>query len=225
MKIKAGPIANLSDARYFAAKEVEWLSFQFAQGTEDYIAPAKAAAMMEWTAGVQFIAQSSVFSLEETAALALHYQIPILGVDTFTTPKAILSLPPGLLIHKEIVVEHAVSVEALVRELELFNPLVGIVELNFEKSGLSWSDLKARDGRNGAIDAVSLKALCHARSLLLNLPCPLSELEEMLRELQPYGLTLKGGAEERPGLKSFDELDEAFDVVERFYENEQVDAD
>jgi len=35
----------------------------------------------------------------------------------------------------------------------------------------------------------------------------------MLAKLQPYGLSIKGGEEEKVGFKSFDEVDEIFEVL------------
>ena len=51
IKVKASQITNLTDARYFAAKEVEWLSFDFTEGSSTYIDPMKARAMFDWVEG------------------------------------------------------------------------------------------------------------------------------------------------------------------------------
>ena len=50
-------------------------------------------------------------------------------------------------------------------------------------------------------------------ALMVNEQVNFNVLKELL-ELPLYGLVLKGGDEELTGVKSFDELDEIFDLLE-----------
>jgi len=47
IKVKASQITNLTDARYFAAWEVEWLGFNFDEGSAHYIPPVEMKAIKE----------------------------------------------------------------------------------------------------------------------------------------------------------------------------------
>ena len=55
LKIKANDITNLTDARYFAAKEATWLTFNFVEKTPTYIEPMTARAIFEWVEGVEIV--------------------------------------------------------------------------------------------------------------------------------------------------------------------------
>jgi phosphoribosylanthranilate isomerase len=59
----------------------------------------------------------------------------------------------------------------------------------------------------------NLKSICENYSIILNIDFQISSLHDLLN-LGVFGLTLKGGEEERVGVKSFDELDEIFDWLE-----------
>jgi len=58
-----------------------------------------------------------------------------------------------------------------------------------------------------------LQALCRRQNIILSIACKATEIESMLAKLQPYGLSIKGGEEEKVGFKSFDEVDEIFEVL------------
>ena len=60
-----------------------------------------------------------------------------------------------------------------------------------------------------------LKELCQDFKIILSIDFQLDTLEEIL-DVNLFGLNLKGGDEERVGVKSFDELDEILDALEVF---------
>ena len=47
MLLKATAVMNLTDARYFAAKEVDYLGFNLEEGTEGYLDPMYMKAIRE----------------------------------------------------------------------------------------------------------------------------------------------------------------------------------
>jgi len=54
-KIIASNIRNLTDARYFAAWMVEYMSFDLSAGSEAYIGPENIKEIIEWLEGPEFI--------------------------------------------------------------------------------------------------------------------------------------------------------------------------
>jgi len=54
-KIIASNIRNLTDARYFAAWMVEYMSFDISAGSESYIGPENIKEIIEWLEGPEFI--------------------------------------------------------------------------------------------------------------------------------------------------------------------------
>ena len=66
-KIKANSITNLTDARYFAAWEVEWLGFNLNPG--ESIALQQVPAIKDWVDGVKIVGELSQPSPEEAKLL------------------------------------------------------------------------------------------------------------------------------------------------------------
>lgn len=58
-KIIASNIRNLTDARYFAAWMVEYMSFDISAGSEAYIGPENIKEIIDWLAGPEFIGDFS----------------------------------------------------------------------------------------------------------------------------------------------------------------------
>ncbi|MFN0036896.1 MAG: hypothetical protein ACKVUS_17710, partial [Saprospiraceae bacterium] len=68
---KAGRVAHLTDARYFAAKEVDFLGFNLEEGTEGYLDPMYMKAIREWVQGPKIVGEfsrSTVAVVREAAA-------------------------------------------------------------------------------------------------------------------------------------------------------------
>jgi phosphoribosylanthranilate isomerase len=206
LKIKASQITNLTDARYFAAKEVEWLSFNFEEKTDNYIEPMRARAMFDWVEVPHLIGEFGGFDVEGVNFYAESWGLKAVQVDDKTEVFDVKS--PYIL--KEIVVDSNSTAEELSRQMLPFKNIVAAFELNFEKNNLSFSDLKSE---KGPLSINDLLGLCEAFKIILNIDFQLVELEEIMA-LNPFGLSLKGGEEERVGVKSFDELDDIFDKLE-----------
>jgi phosphoribosylanthranilate isomerase len=206
LKIKASQITNLTDARYFAAKEVEWLSFNFAEKTENYIEPMRARAMFDWVEVPHLIGEFGGFDAEGVNFYAESWGLKAVQVGENTE---VFDLKSDYIL-KEIIVEADSTYEELSRQMSALKNIVAVFELNFEKNNVSFSDVKSG---KGPLSINALFGLCEAFNVILNIDFQLVELEEIIA-LNPFGLSLKGGEEERVGVKSFDELDDIFDKLE-----------
>ena len=58
-KIIASNIRNLTDARYFAAWMVDYMSFDISANTESFIGPGNITEIIDWLAGPEFIGNFS----------------------------------------------------------------------------------------------------------------------------------------------------------------------
>ncbi|MBK7872086.1 MAG: hypothetical protein IPJ74_16120 [Saprospiraceae bacterium] len=210
-KIKAGPITNLTDARYFAAREVAWLSFDFDEGSETYLPPAQMSAIREWVDGVQFIGEFGMASAVDIRQQTQALELDAVQVNMFTDLETLIDLQSSVPILKEIVIEKTTSPEAIRAELELFQPRVQAFILNFEKNNIFWQDLQA--GNPFLIE--HLQDWCNHFSIMFSIDFQKEMLNNFLNMLLPYGLCVKGGVEEKVGYKSFEELDEIFDFLEK----------
>jgi phosphoribosylanthranilate isomerase len=206
LKIKASQITNLTDARYFAAKEVEWLSFNFAEKAENYIEPMRARAMFDWVEVPHIVGEFDGFDAEAVNFYAENWGLKAVQVGEGTE---VFDVKSNYII-KNININNTTDVNALSDILTPFQPIVAAFELDFEQNNVSFSDVKTT---GYPLSINDLSQLCGDFNIILNIDFQLFELEEILA-LKPFGLSLKGGEEERVGVKSFDELDEIFDKLE-----------
>lgn len=208
-KIKAAAITNLTDARYFAAREVEWLGFNFELGTSHYIQPVAMKAIKEWVDGVKIVGEFGTHPVEEIKKAIEVLELDFIQVGLFTTVEDVINLQ-GTTIIREIVIEKSTTEADIEEQIEEFAAYVDIFLLDFSKNDIHWEDLK--EGEHLAIPF--LKRLCSECSVLLTMDLSADNVIEILEVLKPHGLQVKGGEEEQVGLKSFDELDDILDVLE-----------
>lgn len=209
IKIKAGSLTNLTDARYFSAWEVEWLGFNLSAGEENAIAPLQVAAMREWVEGPKIVGEFSLSAKEEILQQVADLRLDAVQVGMFTDLATVMDLSYQLPVIKEIVVEKTTTAGDIEFLLTHFAPHVSYFLLNFDKGGFSWNDVQNGEILNAGI----VQDFCQRFPILLGIGIQASELPSMLEYLQPTGLHLLGGEEEKTGVKSFDDVDELFEAL------------
>ena len=208
IKVKAGSITNLTDARYFAAREVEWLGFPIGKG-EGLIEPLQVKAIAEWVDGVKIVGEFGFSQRDEILTVCQQIGIDTVQVGMFFSNKEISELK-GLRIIKEVVVDSSLTETQLEDHLDAYANLCDFFLLNFSATGYTWADMAI--GHPFTIDFI--KGICKKHRIILNLDCHESEVDKMISEIEPFAIGINGGEEERVGVKSFDDLDEILDVLE-----------
>ncbi|MEN9613244.1 MAG: hypothetical protein RLZZ628_4058 [Bacteroidota bacterium] len=209
MKIKADGITSLTDARYFAAKEVAWLSFNFTERATDYINPSVAKAIAAWVEGVQIIGKWSSLSVGEINEWAKLLNLNFVQIDSFLISSS--AEPLQVPVIKRFVVAAFNNVASLRDAMQHWTQTVMAFELDFEN--VHWQDLK----KNHAwMQWQDLKNLSHDFKIIFKINIQPNEIESFKLKINPYGLTVCGGEEEQVGVKSFDELDAIFDILESY---------
>ena len=202
-QIKASQITNLTDARYFAAWGVEWLGFGLEPGQDHVVTPAQMAAIKEWVEGPKMVGEFSGLDTE-----LIRQSVELLNLDGVEVSRfANLSeLQLSIPIIMNIVMEAHLEPEALI-ELLKSNDMVEYFILDFEKNA-SINDFKEK------FPISWLSGLAKQFPIFIRTSTDTYSLEELTQEIQPMGISLAGGEEEKIGLKSFDELDEIFEELE-----------
>ncbi len=208
-KIKASAVNNLTDARYFAAREVEWLGFRLSGSPEMAISLMAAKAIAEWVDGVKIVGEFDFATAEdiEAANNLLHFDAVQVGM--FTPATELVKLP-GLTFIKEVVVEATTTEAEITAHFEEYARCCAFFLLDFTKAGINWATLLA----GGSLRIDFLKEIFEQNKVILALDFQPDEAGQVLEALKPEGLSLAGGEEEKVGLKSFDELDEILDQLE-----------
>jgi phosphoribosylanthranilate isomerase len=208
IKVKAGSITTLTDARYFAAREVEWLGFPIGE-EEGKIGPLQVKAIAEWVDGVKIVGEFGFATADEIRSMSEMIGLDAVQVGMFISPHEVSQLK-GLTIIKEVVVSSELSPTALEEHLAAYAAHCDFFLLNFSAAGHSWKEV----GTGHPYQIGFLKKICQRHPIILSLDCPAEETGQMLSAINPFALSLSGGLEERVGLKSFDELDQVLDLLE-----------
>ena len=182
-KIYASKINNLSDARYFAALYVDFLGFQL----DGSLSMDQIKEMTDWIEGPQPILE--IDGLDSTPSLIdviAHLNIPIVATSPYFKgylPPQITKWPSFTLDQIDQAQDHATL----------------IVEQRFDK--LDETQMNR------------IQRLCNSYDLWIDIPFLPQHLNRLLDTFRPYGLRIEGGEEERPGIRSFEDLDEIFEVL------------
>jgi phosphoribosylanthranilate isomerase len=209
-KVKASAINNLTDARYFAAFEVEWLGFQLDPAGERHVQPQVLKAIREWVDGVKIVGEFEMQSAADIQTAMQMLQLDAVQAGMLTTVETLIELRSQRPVIKEVVVETDSSMADLQEILDQFAPHCAWFVLNFDKNGISWDQLQA--GLPG-LQLREVQSLCAQYPILLSLDLKPDALTEVMDVLSPAGFSFTGGEEERVGYKSFDELDELLEQL------------
>lgn len=200
MLIKASGITNLTDARYFAAREVAYLGFNLEEHSESYLDPMYMKAIREWVQGPKIVGE-----FDRTPAAVVREAAAFFGLDAVqvTRPDALQELN---------------GLEAILWLPGTDHPdsLVPVMQHAASKAAYFLLDFSTPE-RSAALrgaQADAWKNLFARYPVLLDVHLPARELPDLMQKLNPVGLALRGGAEERVGIKSFEEIDAIFEAME-----------
>lgn len=207
--VKASAITHLTDARYFAAWEVEYLGFDLSPAG---VSAVELAALREWIIGPKLVGELDAGWPErgENPADLKQLGLDALQVDTAFGLDAIRELlrPLGLPIFLELVVEGYADPMDLIHTINDCRKVVDHLLLNFTKGGIEWGDL----GDNTPLGLDVLDPISEDHSLWLEIEG--AAPGKIIQELPDLvGLSVRGGSEEKVGFKDFDDLDEFFESL------------
>ncbi|MCA0236334.1 MAG: hypothetical protein LCH81_08115 [Bacteroidetes bacterium] len=205
MLIKASAITNLTDARYFAAKEVAFLGFNLEENTEGYLDPMHMKAIREWVEGPQVVGEFSRASMSYVREAAAFF-----GLDAVQVPVSAQEGDWSVLEGLTVIASVDGSLSEIDAILEEKAPYVAYFLVDMS------GQIDPATGFITHLDA--WKQRCARYPVLIRADVAAPQWPELLAALQPAGIDLAGGEEERVGVKSFDEIEAIFDALEEMSE-------
>ena len=188
--VMAAEVANLTDARYFAAWGVEFMTYVVDSSSDKYIGTDAIAEIIEWVEGPQNLGYLP--SMAVPSDLAESYttlQLDGIVVSPFSDKHDFHSITPR--VYKEVVLDETLTS----KEEELL-----IVKLPVDKALSSLTTL--------------LQQICQSNEVYIDGIKSITDLDLLLATVAPKGIVVRGGEEEKVGFKSYDELDEIFEYLE-----------
>lgn len=206
-RVKAAAIANLTDARYFAALGVDYLGFALEPGAAGHVSPEQVRGLREWVEGPAIVGEFGHAATEEVARQAEALQLDVVQVGPFGKTRD-AAAATGLPVLHEIVLGADVGPAEAQRLIDGSARDTRAFVLDFSRNGLHWDELLSQpEWMEWLVEA------CADYPILLDIGAAPHQLEDLLATLEPEGIQLTGGEEEAVGVKSFDELDEWFEVL------------
>ncbi|PSR13566.1 MAG: hypothetical protein DA408_08890 [Bacteroidetes bacterium] len=209
-KIKASSITHLTDARYFAAWEVEWLGFQLSPGSEHTVDPRLVSTLREWVDGVKICGEFNLATGPDILAAIDLLALETVEVGMFTPRETLVQLQGKAEIIQEVVVEAYADTSNLEELMLEHQDLVAYFLLHFGKGGITWADLQA----GIPLPVEQLADWARRFPLLIDLPLGDTLPQDFLAQVPARGLNVQGGEEEKVGLKNFDQLDAFLEDLE-----------
>lgn len=209
-KVKASAITHLTDARYFAAWETEWLGFFLSPGTAESVSTQLVAALREWVDGVKICGEFGLATAEDILAAVEVLKLRAIQVGMLTPQDVLKELKGKTEILQEIVVESYIPASELTEMMAERSELVDYFILQCTKGGITWDDIQ----QGIPFNKEQLLDWAQQFPLLLDIQLGDQAPDALLESIPLKGFCVQGGEEEKVGYKSFDELDEFFEALE-----------
>ncbi len=203
LKTKASAVTNLTDARYYAAKEVDYLGFNLEEGTPGYLDPMYMKAIREWVAGPKIVGEFTELPMTHVKAALEFFGLDAVQLTAEHHGDNLQDLSGVDIILR---VNAGLDARTLERTFRQAAPFVSCFLLDFSETN-DWEGI-LKEGRDFWNERFAL------RPTLLQADFSAAQLPELLQKFKLGGFSLVGGEEEKVGVKSFDEIDEIFDALE-----------
>jgi phosphoribosylanthranilate isomerase len=190
-KILVRKVYNLTDARYYSAMNVDWISFDLSEGIQELLIKHY-TEIIGWIEGPGFLLEPGKNEIQEIIA-----QIP-------QATGVISNLDLKLETQQTINLFVPISLEEFIDDRTYgtsVNEVIYIVEPTQKLSKLKLADYAALERKGGST------------SYFLDIRHESGPENQFLRLPGLDGFVFHGGAEEKVGVKSFEEMDEWFDFL------------
>jgi phosphoribosylanthranilate isomerase len=192
--IKIGSITNLSDARWAAAAGVDFMGFCFNAVSPFFIPPVKAKEIMEWTTGVQVIAEFNEMPLQDISAIAELLEVDFIQVENNIINNDLKSV--GVPFIKSIDVSKFSNKEIL----DIASAYKDAFAFNLNAS-------------NNNYDCDFLVSFCKDYPVIWSLNADEKSIPHIIASFKPFAINLQAGFEEKTGLKEYDKLDMLVNLI------------
>lgn len=210
LPLKASRISNLTDARYFAARGIDWLAFDLDQGSEAYISQSEIHAICEWVEGPKVVGSFGLLGADEILKIRDDLNLDAIQLHPFM-PLYQLEVLEKEIIIQTFIVEGLIDLDqeliAFIKERSAF---ANYFSLDFSTNHFSWENIQEHQNL-----VTTLESLSKEHSIFFQLTFDNNNPLSFIEQVEPYALDIiAGSAEEKVGFKSFDDLDELLDHLE-----------
>jgi phosphoribosylanthranilate isomerase len=195
IKIKINQVNNLTDARYFAAAGVDFLGFDCNIGSESFCPLSKIFEIKQWVEGPKFVLEFDGWQSEDEI--------------TNIIPNDGFGCHFGAFSHFQILTVNPVFKDYLIEEIERSE----FANIDFPVIRSEKTPEQFTSAEIGVIRRIQSE-----KTVFFDSNFASQDFEKIIEMFPGAGFILRGGNEDRPGFKSFEELDAIFEALEHLAE-------
>lgn len=195
-KVKISEVNNLSDARFAAAVGFDYIGFCFDQSNPNYLAPIKAKEIMDWITGSFIVAEFGNQTLQEIIEISDLLGVDVVEIENDILPGELAAIQQSII--KKINVNN-LTAEQLQKQLDAYKPYCDTFLLYTKHSILQ-------------VEVIS--SFIPSYQIIIGGNYNPTQAFELYKTLKPFGINIKGGLEDEPGLKDYDELNTYLQLFE-----------
>ena len=193
--VKISTVTNLSDARYSAGMGVDAIGFRLEADQPGFVTPTVFHGITEWLSGVALVGEFLGTDAKAIQEAAREYPLDYIQVDDAALLPQLAGLSAKLILR--------IQPSALANQADLKGFLAPLAEQ------ADWLLIEAE----GEYSNPDLLTRLQNTQLPLILGIDIS-VDNALDIKEPHGIALKGGEEERPGFRDYEELMDILEALE-----------
>jgi phosphoribosylanthranilate isomerase len=201
LQLKANAMTHLTDARYFASMEVDWLGFNLNPSDPHATNPLFVKTVREWVSGPTLLGEFNLPSAKEILSISENAGLNTLQLGPLFNYDELMDIPESYTLFAEVSILKNIPNPNILHFLDSYRGRINYYLFNFS----NLSEPLSEQWKNFLVD------LCKCYPIFIQSDDPLDQMLHHIRYFNPTGYCLSGGLEEKTGVKSFDELDEIFE--------------
>ena len=207
MRIKAGSITNLTDARYFAAVGAEFIGFCFDEDDKQYVKPEQALEIKGWLHEPAVVGEFNGQSISEINLLHASFNFSYVQLSKKYKENDWQQIDIPKII--EVPVNENTTFSNLKSNIKRVGEHADLILLNFRKFGVQWKSIK----RPKTLSIEGLKQAIEGHKILFDIELSADDAQEIIEEMPMYGLNVVGSHEVEVGLKNFENIDAVMEIL------------
>ncbi len=201
-KVKVSNIDNLTEARYFAGAQVDWLEFCLDDESDRCVTPMTVHDIAQWITGPALVGEMGNYTTSKMHEVAEALELDFLKIP-LTSLKGDMAAVQYPLIGN-LPVNKKTDVAGIQKILNNWKATVRYFEITLPS-------VDSTDNLPFSIS--SLKSLTNEYPIILNMSWTKARIRPIIEEWKPAGINIEAAGEEETGLKSFDEVADLLDQL------------